>query len=233
MTTLLRLLLFTLVAVPHTEAYNIHSSLTVPSASVESRRRLLRGLTWTGVSLLEICQGKCAAIAAEEKLKVELVQKGGGPPVKDGDYVFVDFKGWLDGFDGAELMDSSNANGGQTVKVVIGAGDVGGQGLLAGEGKGGTVAKPVSVRIPLGVNDVLTQGAAPRNPDGTLATQASTAAYPDAATIGTRFRIVIPQERGFGKEGGVSGAGFKVPPGATLYYEVRIRGKTGKFQTGV
>ena len=57
--------------------------------------------------------------------------------------------------------------------------------------------------------------------------------YQDAAHVGSRFRITIPPEKGFGKDGGVSGSGAKIPPGATLYYEVRIRAKTGKLSTGV
>ena len=87
--------------------------------------------------------------------------------------------------------------------------------------------------MPLGINEILSKGAAPRNPDGTLAIQGSTKDYQDAAHVGSRYRITIPPEKGFGKEGGVSGSGAKIPPGATLYYEVRIRAKTGKLSTGV
>jgi hypothetical protein len=148
------------------------------------------------------------------------------------DYAQIDFTGWLDSFQGKDIMDSSSANKGQMVKVPIGPGDEGGQGLVAGQGRGGTVAEPVIVPVPLGVNKALSAGVAPRAADGGLATQALAASFKDAPTVGTKFRIVIPPELGFGKEGGISGLGVKVPPSATLYYEVRIRAKTGKFQTG-
>ena len=97
-------------------------------------------------------------------------------------------------------MDSSSANKGQMVKVPIGPGDEGGQGLVAGQGRGGTVAEPVIVPVPLGVNKALSAGVAPRAADGGLATQALAASFKDAPTVGTKFRIVIPPELGFGKE---------------------------------
>ena len=144
-----------------------------------------------------------AATAPEPKVEVEQIKKGDGPVVKDGDYALIDFTGWLDGFGGKEIIDSSNANKGQMVKVPIGKGDEGGQGLLANQGRGGT-----------------------------LATQASAASYKDAPTVGSRYRIKIPADLGFGKSGGLSGLGVQVPPSSTVYYEVRSRAKTGRFQTG-
>ena len=118
------------------------------------------------------------------------------------------------------------------VKVPIGKGDEGGQGLLANQGRGGTVAEPVVVFMPPGVNAALSAGVAPRGEGGNLATQASAASYKDAPTVGSKYRIKIPADMGFGSVGGVSGLGVQVPPSSTLYYEVRIRAKTGKFQTG-
>eukprot|EP00621_Florenciella_sp_RCC1693_P013652 CAMPEP_0182532038 /NCGR_PEP_ID=MMETSP1323-20130603/10609_1 /TAXON_ID=236787 /ORGANISM="Florenciella parvula, Strain RCC1693" /LENGTH=233 /DNA_ID=CAMNT_0024741709 /DNA_START=22 /DNA_END=723 /DNA_ORIENTATION=+ len=202
-----------------------------------SRRRVFEGLGWTGGAAVLGAPSAAfaaakAAPAAAVPLEAELVKKGDGPLVKDGDYAFVDFTGWLDGFAGKEVIDSSNANGGQAVKVPIGPGDTTPQGLLANVGRGGTVAKPVIVPMPIGINEVLSNGAAPRNPDGSLAIQGSTKDYQNAAHVGSRYRIKIPADKAFGKAGGVSGSGATIPPGATLYYEVRIRAKTGKLSTG-
>ena len=147
-----------------------------------SRRRVFEGLGWTGAAAVvgaptSAFAAAKAAPAAAVPLEAELVKKGDGPLVKDGDYAFVDFTGWLDGFAGKEVIDSSNANGGQAVKVPIGPGDTTPQGLLANVGRGGTVAKPVIVPMPIGINEILSNGAAPRNPDGTLAIQGSTKDY--------------------------------------------------------
>ena len=46
---------------------------------------------------------------------------------------------------------------------------------------------------------------------------------PSPVTVGTKLRLTLPPEVGFGKAGGTTGAGVAVPPGTTVYYELRVR----------
>ena len=67
--------------------------------------------------------GKAGSVVADPSpFSIELVKRGDGPVVKDGDYAMIDFTGWLDGFQGKQVVDSSTANEGQMVKVPIGEG---------------------------------------------------------------------------------------------------------------
>jgi len=43
--------------------------------------------------------------------------------------------------------------------------------------------------------------------------------------IGDKFQMVVPPELGFGAKGGVTGTGYEVKGGETLYYEVRLRSR--------
>ena len=210
----------------------VHAYIGMGGSQTSTRRSFIAKQGLSGVAVAGFTGKAGSVVAAPSPFSIELVKRGDGPVVKDGDYAMIDFTGWLDGFQGKQVVDSSTANEGQMVKVPIGDGDTGGQGLLANQGRGGTVAKPVVVPMPLGVNKALSTGIAPRGEGGALATQASAASYKDAPTVGSRFRVIIPPDLGFGKEGGVSGLGVQIPPSSTLYYEVRIRAKTGKFQTG-
>ena len=40
-----------------------------------------------------------------------------------------------------------------------------------------------------------------------------------------QFQMVVPPELGFGAKGGVTGTGYEVKGGETLYYEVRLRSR--------
>lgn len=194
-------------------------------ACVVTRRDILDAFLATSATAAAaaVVADPLGAMAADS-LGYEVERKlGGGPPVKEGDYVFCDYTAWLDGFDGATVVDSSVANGGQVVRMGIGAAEAG----SPFSGLGGTAVAPVRVFVPPGIYEALASGAAP---PGTM--QADTPKYPDAATVGTKFRLVLPAAKAFGKSGGVSGLGKTVPPDATVYYAVRIRGKTNKASTG-
>lgn len=199
-----------------------HAPVDASAAHTMSRRDVFNTLltATVGSSVLELAPRSASATEMGYQVERKL---GGGPAVKEGDYVFCDYTAWLDGFDGAVVIDSSTANGGQAVRMGIGPAEA----ASPFSGLGGSAVAPVRVFVPPGIYEAIAAGAAP---PGTL--QADTPKYPDAATVGTKFKLTLPPAKAFGSKGGTTGLGVTVPPDSVVYYSVRIRGKTNKASTG-
>jgi len=139
-----------------------------------------------------------ASADANSGLKVEIVSEpdlGTGLPlneVKPGDYIRIDYKGYVGGF-GKEMIDSSEKSGPMQLQVGVGA----------KEGIAGIKSKTI-YKLPVlaGVDQACL-----------------------GKKMGTRLRIEIPAALAFGPNGGETGTGTKVPPGTTVFYEVRLRSR--------
>lgn len=155
------------------------------------RRSALAGLGGMS-SAFGIAVGSAAA--AETKVDIlKTPDLGNGLPtqaLKAGDYIRLDYKGYLGGF-GETLIDSTEKTGPFEFQMGVGA----------TFGTTGMKANPTKIPVLPGI-DAACIGKA----------------------VGTKFNIEIPAELAFGK-GGVTGTGYQVPAGATVYYTVRIRSR--------
>lgn len=117
--------------------------------------------------------------------------------LKAGDYIRVDIKAYTNGF-GGTLIDSTDVTGPVSFQLGVGAT----KGSTGYPSPGSKVSARYEIPVLKAYDEVCIGHA-----------------------IGDKFQMIVPPELGFGSKGGVTGIGYEVKGGETLYYEVRLRSR--------